>query len=243
MKKEDAYFLIEKTKEAYNKIAEDFYRTRQHNWPEFEYFKNFFREGQKVLDFGCGNGRFYFLIKDKNIDYYGLDLSENLLSFAKKNVKEGHFVLLPPDLKIPFEDDFFDIIVCLATFHHIPSKFLREQLLQEFFRVLKPGGLLILSVWDFYHGKNRKYLIKGIFEFLKNRIFRLKPSLDFKDTFVPWKNEKGEVLVYRYFHCFTKRELFKLFKKNKFKIKEITLLPHGKNKIFFNLVAIVQKPF
>lgn len=241
MKIEDAYSLIEKTKEDYNQIADLFDISRQKNWPEFEYFKNFFNKGQKVLDFGCGNGRFYFLIKDKEIYYYGVDISEKLLSLAKERIKNGQFFLISSDLKIPFEDNFFDRIVCLATFHHIPSDFLRNKLISEFFRVLKPGGLLLLSVWDFYYGKNRKYLIKSFFQFFINRIFCLKPLLDFKDFFIPWKNQEGKIIAQRYFHAFSPKELKKLLEKNSFKILESKRVPHGSQKNFFNLIVISQK--
>jgi len=245
MKIEDAYFLIEKTKKDYDFIFQEFDRTRKRIWPEFQYFKDFFVDGQKILDFGCGNGRFYFLIQDKNISYYGVDISEKLLFLAKENVKNGQFFLISKELDLPFSNNFFDIIVCLATFHHIPSFTLRMKLLKEFYRVLKPNGLLILSVWDFYHGKNKKYLFKFFFDWLKNKIqnkiFKKKPSLDWKDFFVPWKNQKGEVVINRYFHAFTLKELKNLIQKANFKIKESKILSHNEKRNFYNLVVISQK--
>ncbi|MGE4554777.1 MAG: methyltransferase domain-containing protein [Candidatus Paceibacterota bacterium] len=241
MKLEDAYLLIEKTKKDYDLIFKDFHRTRQKPWTEFNYFKDFFQEGQKVLDFGCGDGRFYWSIYEKKINYYGVDISENLLSLAKEQIKEAQFFSISQDLTLPFKDNFFDVIVCLAVFHHIPSNFLRRRLLKEFFRVLKPQGIIILSVWDFYHGKNRKHLVRGFFLWLKNKILRERPSFDFKDLFVPWRNQKGEIVVNRYFHAFTLKELKNLFRQENFKIKETKLLPHQGKKDFYNLVVIAQK--
>jgi hypothetical protein len=47
-----------------------------------------------------------------------------------------------------------------------------------------------------------------------------KSKLDFKDVFVPWKDSRGKVVVWRYFHCFTKKELENLIKEIGMEIKK-----------------------
>jgi ubiquinone/menaquinone biosynthesis C-methylase UbiE len=232
--------IIRETRNAYDIISYYFSQTRNYLWKEFKDFKKYFNEKDKVLDFGCGNGRFYELIKDLNPDYYGVDLSPHLLEIAQNRISKGHFLKINEDLNLPFEDIFFDKIVCLATFHHIPSKELEFHLLKEFYRTLKPSGILILTVWDFYHVKNKKYLWKnylyGIINFVKRNNF-----LGFKDFYLPWKDVNGKIIAQRYFHAFTKKELNRLITRAGFKILSSQLEPHNKKKDYYNLIIIAQK--
>lgn len=225
MNLEEAYSLIKQTKEAYNLIAPHFDQTRKRLWPELEDLKDLFSQNQNVLDFGCGNGRFYSLIKDKNIDYYGADISEKLIDLAQKQVPQGKFTVLDHTLKLPYEDSFFDNLVCIATLHHIPSEELRQKIILEFKRVLKNNGTLILTVWDFHHGKNLEYL----------------NSQSEGDLFIPWKDNDGKILAQRYFHAFTMEGLETLISKSGFKIKDLKLISHNNKQEYFNILLIAKK--
>ncbi|MDD5760589.1 MAG: class I SAM-dependent methyltransferase [Candidatus Pacebacteria bacterium] len=229
-----AYSLIEETKKAYDLIAPCFHQSRQILWPEIEDLKDLFSQdqNQNVLDFGCGNGRFYSLIQDKNINYYGADISKNLINLAKKQVPKGKFTLIDSDLKLPYPNDFFDYVVSIAVLHHVPSENLRQKLILEFKRVLKISGVLIITVWDFYHGKNLEYL---------NSRFE-DSRLEKGDLFIPWKDNKEKILTQRFFHAFTMSELKTLIIKSGFKIKDLKLVPHNNKKEYFNILLIGSKP-
>jgi ubiquinone/menaquinone biosynthesis C-methylase UbiE len=231
MNLQEAYSLIEQTKKTYNLIAPHFHQTRQKPWPELESLKDLFFQGQSVLDFGCGNGRFYSLIKDKNINYYGVDISEKLINLAQKQVPQGKFKIVNSDLKLSYQDNFFDNLVCIATLHHIPSEKLRRKGVLEFKRVLKNNGTLILTVWDFYHGNNTKYL---------NLVSQNK-KLEKGDLFIPWKDNSGKTLAQRYFHAFTIEELKTLISNTGFKIQESKLISHNNKKKYFNILLIAKK--
>ncbi len=77
--------------------------------------------------------------------------------------------------------------------------------------------MLILRVWDFWR---RKVAPKLILKYAFLKLIR-RSKLDFKDVFIPWKDSRGGVLIQRYFHCFTKRELENLAKEAGFVIKKI----------------------
>src|SRR3989338_9736178 len=75
MDKDYADYLVKKTQEDYNTIAEDFDRTRGRLWEGMERFAAAVDDGDAVLDFGCGNGRLLELFEGKTVDYTGIDQS------------------------------------------------------------------------------------------------------------------------------------------------------------------------
>jgi len=196
MDREYAKYLLEKTRQDYNLIAEDFSRTRWNIWAEFNIFKEYVKDGDKILDVGCGNGRLLELFKDKDINYTGVDASEKLVDLARKKYPDNNF-MVADNLNLPFPDDNFDKVFSVAVLHTIPSEELRKKAISELKRVLKPGGLLIATVWDMWRKDTFPKLLK--YSFLK---LIGKSKLDFGDAFVPWA-DKAE----RYYHFFTKKEL------------------------------------
>lgn len=202
MQKEYADYLHNKTKEDYNLIAEDFSRTRWNIWAEFNVFRDYVKDGDKVLDVGCGNGRFLELLKGKNIDYIGIDYSEKLIDIAKNRYPDKKF-LVADALNIPFPSNYFDKVFLIAVLHNIPSEEHRLKILQEIKKVLKPKGTLILTVWDIW----RKESLVLVLKYLLLKLIG-KSQLDFKDIFLPWGKKAN-----RYYHYFTKNEIIKLVKK------------------------------
>lgn len=229
MKKEYAEYLLRKTKEDYNSIAEDFSRTRWNIWDEFNIFINYIKEGDSVLDVGCGNGRLLELLEDKHINYLGIDISEKLIELAKKKYPQNNF-LVADNLNLPFPNNNFDKVFSIAVLHTIPSEELRKKALLELKRVLKPGGLLVLTVWDIWRKDTFLLLLKYYFSKLIG-----KSKLDFRDAFIPWAHKTK-----RYYHFFTKKELQYLVEKSGLKIikKGIARNETGKRS---NIYLIAEK--
>ena len=100
-------------------------------------------EYKRLLDIGCGTGYLIDNLSKKHVaEYYGLDLSPEMIKQAEsKNIKNAKFVEGRSD-EIPFEDNYFDVVTCSQSFHHYPET---DKPMQEARRVLKPGGLYILS--------------------------------------------------------------------------------------------------
>ncbi len=214
MDKNYADYLIKKTKEDYNTIAGEFDRTREYLWDGMEAFADFVHNGDCVLDFGCGNGRLLELFEGKSIIYTGVDQSGALIEKAKGNYPDARFLTIN-DPKIPFPDASFDVVFAVAALHHIPSLAKREALLDEFRRLLKPGGTLIITVWNLWQGNYWKLIAKHAIA----KLF-CRSRFDFKDVLVPWKDARGNILVQRYYHAFTRRELTKLVRRARFSIRE-----------------------
>jgi tRNA (uracil-5-)-methyltransferase TRM9 len=222
--------ILEKTKENYNLIAKEFSATRKEIWEELKFLFEDLKEREKVLDLGCGNGRWYKIFKEKKVDYFGIDNSEKLIEIAKENFPEAKF-FVGDALNLPFQDDFFDKVYSIALLHHIPSEDFRIRVLKEAKRVLKPGGILILTCW-------RIHRLKEILALLKYTFLKIigKSKLDFKDIFLPWGKK-----TFRYYHCFLKRELENLVKKVGFEILESGVVKNKRGNRQ-NYYIISQKP-
>ncbi len=230
MNPEYAHYLLVKTREDYNLIAEEFSRTREKIWEETRFlFDDYLVPGDKVLDSGCGNGRYYPLFKEKQVEYIGIDSSKKLIELTKERYPEADF-RVEDALKLSFNDNYFNAVYSIAVLHHIPSKELRLQFLNEAKRVLKPGGLLILTVWNFHQ-------IKELFLLVKYTLLKLigKSKLDWKDIFEPW-GKKAQ----RYYHWFSKRELGKSVKEAGFEIEKFGTIKN-KGKYRQNIFIISKK--
>lgn len=229
-----AKFLIEKTKKDYNLLAKDYTRTRAFIPEDIRKLAELVKEGETILDSGCGNGRLFSLLKEKKVHYFGIDISEKLIEIAKMTFPEATFQV-GDALNLPFPENFFDKVFSISVLHHIPSKEFQLRYLRESKRVLKKGGWLILRVWNFLKRK------EGIKLILKYTILKLigKSKLDFFDVFLPWKDSQGKILTQRYFHCFRKKELENLAKEAGFKI--LKCWEEGKEKRA-NLYLIGEKP-
>jgi len=205
----DPKALLEKVKNDYNGIACDFSKTRQNLiWPEIDYFMKYAKDGQKILDLGCGNGRLLNYFAEKNISYTGLDNSEELIKSARQlHPKQSDNFIVADMFLLPFEDETFDVIFCLASFHHLPNEKLRLQALREMKRVLKKDGVILMTNWYVW----QKLFWQNIFtDFkLKNR---------WNDFFIPWKSSDKK--INRYYHGFTLFELKNLFNKVNFSVIE-----------------------
>ena len=104
--------------------------------------------GKKLLDAGCGTGWFSKAAVERGAVVTSMDLGENLLS--KVAIKCDRNRVVGSILEIPFADGTFDIVVSSEVIEHVPDPF---KALSEVYRVLTPGGILVLTtpnkVWYF----------------------------------------------------------------------------------------------
>ncbi|MFA5042340.1 MAG: methyltransferase domain-containing protein, partial [Candidatus Paceibacterota bacterium] len=76
MKEAYARYLLNKTQSDYNKIADQFAKTRKEVWFGLDFLFQDLKKGERILDLGCGNGRLYQIFKKKEVVYQGVDFSE-----------------------------------------------------------------------------------------------------------------------------------------------------------------------
>ncbi len=96
-----------------------------------------------LLDCGCGPAPMLTLLHEKYPDkhYTGIDLTPEMIEVARsKNMADVNLVVGDCE-KLPFEDASFDAVICSQSFHHYPNV---QDFFDSVFRVLRPGGRLIL---------------------------------------------------------------------------------------------------
>ena len=99
-------------------------------------------EGKRVLDAGCGNGRYTYALSNLGAaDVIGLDISQTNLVDARKRLqkrpRDGISYQHGSALKMPFQDESFDFVFSNGVLHHTPDI---DAGLRELVRVLKPNG-------------------------------------------------------------------------------------------------------
>ena len=233
MKKEIAKKILQEIEQGYDLMSQKFSETRKYFWRGLEFIADYVKEGDKVLDFGCGNGRLLELFLDKNIDYLGIDISEKLIGAAKEKYpkRANSFNKISSSDSLALPDNSFNTVFSIAVFHHFPGERYRENVAKELYRVTKKDGHIIVTVWNLWQ---KKY-IKNIFDNWINKIYLnfgssafignagLPIQLDWNDCNMTFKDNHGKIFN-RYHHAFTKCELKKLFKKAGFKIEKCEII-------------------
>ena len=118
----------------------------------------------RVLDIGCYNGYLMEKILEKGSEYdvYGVDASkESIRLCTLKNLKVFE---TDAENKLPFEDDFFDVITGLEVIEHIVDT---DSFLNEIKRVLKRDGILILATPNVLSLSRRIMSLLGINPFFE----------------------------------------------------------------------------
>jgi SAM-dependent methyltransferase len=100
----------------------------------------------KVLDFGCGWGRYIrLLMKDVGpCGLHGADVDPDMIGFCRVSGLPAQFSVLPPLGPAPYEDSSFELIFAYSVFSHLSESAFADWMC-EFGRILCPGGLLIFT--------------------------------------------------------------------------------------------------
>lgn len=229
-------------KNSYNKIAKDFSKTRQYSWPEFDLFleeinqirQNWENKKIKILDVWCWNWRLlsFFEKNLENFEYTWIDLSEEMIFEAKKLHQKSTFKNMNMS-KLDFKNESFDLIIPIASFHHLWNKKDRIKTILEFKRILTKNWIICMTNWNLFQKKYWKCFFTNFWQ-----------KKSWNDTFVPFSSW-WKIKTIRYYHAFTIKELDTLFQNNwlkiikKFFIKKWEIKEKAKDS--FNICHILKK--
>ena len=138
-----------------------------------------FVQGKKVLDIACGEGYGSHLLAETAEMVQGVDIDESIIAKAKTKYAGKNLGFVAGSVeKIPFDPANFDVVVSFETLEHITA---HDSMLAEIKRVLKPGGILLISTPDKKsysdkHGYSNPYHKKELseeeFKLLLKKYFR-----------------------------------------------------------------------
>jgi len=190
--------VVTKTIKTYEEFAEEYRKRHFDDLEKIENFADFFvrnLKGKRVLDAGCGPGRDARYFTDKGLEVIGIDLASNFIKVASQNVPNARFVQM--DIRaLNFPENFFDGIWASASFLHIPKEDAKRTL-WGFRKVLKPSGLLYLSVME---GSGEKMVEKKAYKgkarffafYTKDEIKKLLEACDFRILKLIVEKEKNK---------------------------------------------------
>lgn len=235
MNQETINKILNETELGYDQVADKFSHTRKNFWDDLAFIADYVADGDKILDYGCGNGRLLEILKDKKIDYIGVDISQKLIDLAKDKYPQhaASFSKVTSQASLAFPDNYFNRIISVAVFHHFPEKHARE-MAKELYRITKPDGTVVITAWNLWQKKRRKNIFN--FSAILGKIFQLGSyrGYGFSDILVPFQNNQGGVFN-RYHRVYTENSLAEVFFSAGFKIEKCFLANEK------NIILIARK--
>ena len=102
-------------------------------------------KGERALDIGCGPGVMVDQLTKKGFQFYGVDISENMIEECKKrfgHMETAHFSVGRAEA-LEFPNSFFDVVICMGVVEYLDDD---VPAVKEIFRVLKPGGHAVITL-------------------------------------------------------------------------------------------------
>lgn len=165
----------------YSIHAHEFSQTRQSPWFGWNKILKYkiINPQSKILDIGCGNGRFLKFLIDNNIQfesYIGIDNSDELLKIADYQFPNTNSQISFLNIDVEdetwgeqFQETEFELIIAFGLLHHIRTFKQREQLFQTIEQLLSQDGVAVVTLWQFllysrFTSKIKKELGENDFE-------------------------------------------------------------------------------
>lgn len=228
MQRKTEGWLKKINREFYQNQANNFSATRRQPWPGWEkawkvVSQHLDQPRLRVLDVGCGNGRFAEFVSSKinqSVEYVGLDASTELIKIAKRKVKQKGYRFEVVDISEQswtktLDGKQFDLIAVFGVMHHVPTNEARKQMITTLGQLLTDNGVLVVSWWQFAglpRFKNRMLSNNEVAQLAGTRV-------DFEpgDYLLRWGNQPG---LLRYCHSFSDQEINHLVLRSSLRLKQ-----------------------
>jgi SAM-dependent methyltransferase len=158
----------------------------------FHDFVNIFPPGIKILEAGCGLGRWAIELAKKQYDVTGIEIEQEAVDAINKNVSLPNLTIIQGDIfSMPFTSDSFDVVVSLGVLEHFEDSNIQSLAFAEHHRVLKADGTFFVTV-PYYNLLRR--LIHAPFLILLRAVQRLKGSSYYFSEYRYGKREFKNIL-------------------------------------------------
>lgn len=204
-------------------------------WSVITELKKYKNNNKSVLDIGCGQGPYSFYLCHLFKSYIAFDISFRNILFLKNRVENlkinNSFVLSANGIKMPFKAKSFDVILISEVLEHISPEEI-PQMLSEINRILKPNGIIFLTVPSIFLDFRilRENKIMTIFysyfitKIIKKRIMRNRINI------------RGQL-----HNFFTKNELKRIFLNNNFEIVKMKYCVKYRELAFYFITDLLEK--
>ena len=181
---------------TYEEISKEFSETRAYVWKCVKDFTTRINDNSSnnVIEIGCGNGKNieYILKNTNNTNIIGIDTCQHFVDICqKKNLN----TIQSNATNLPFSDNHFDYLLCIAMFHHLLTKEDQDKSMKEFIRVMKPNSIGIITCWATEQPLDSKF------------------KFDEGVNIVPWKGRQ-DINKIRYYYVYSHKmfqEYFETF--------------------------------
>jgi len=216
-------FGSEITVEKYKKIAE------QGFWQSEEILVNkYFRPNSNILDIGCGSGRTTLPLYKQGYNVIGVDITPEMIETARLVAKANNLNInyrIGDATNLEFSDDTFEgAMFANNGWAQIPGKEKRQKALDEIYRVLKPGGIFILTAHKRYF--SFYFIFFWMIKWIK--YFMLKPlgvnigEIDYGDIFFKRTINNKKFKQIQYIHIAGKGEVERQIGTSSFKLLRVS---------------------
>jgi len=131
-------------------------------------------DGTDLLEFGCGAGRYLRHLPDHVGSVVGVDYNPYLLAWTTANLRFASFEACGPRPPLPERDARFDVVYAIDVFSHLEES-AQVPWFEELARVLRPGGLMVLTLHGAGWMDNLPIALKRAFD--EGRLAVLRPLL------------------------------------------------------------------
>jgi SAM-dependent methyltransferase len=148
--------------------------------------------GKRVLDLGCGEGRFCRMLAERGAATVGLDLIREMVTVARQRGGPGHDYVQASGETLPFAGSVFDLVVSYITLVDIPDF---RAAIAEAARCLRPGGYFLVANLSFVTAIPDSLEFKQITGWVRdeagNRLYRAVDDYIFERPLVfEWRGTK-----------------------------------------------------
>lgn len=222
---------IKESLHTWNSIAKSFDHTRRNTWDFCIQYIETIDKQAICADLGCGNGRHLLPLAKQCKHAIGYDISHNLLALTNGKLQKYNIAntsVIQGDLcLLPFQSNVFNHCLYIAALHNIKKQDNRIQSLKELFRVLKPKGTALVTVWSKEQDR------------FKQKKFTDSKGKKSGDITLFWRQHN--LNIPRFYHLYEKEEFKQDLTKANFHIQTLKDVSITSKKSVDNYYAIIQK--